>query len=87
MWQTPGPAILALPTSERLKVITLNCAVKITNESPKLLDRESHNMVRDDGTSSHPVAQTPNSGHITSKGKLIKYYPDCFEGTGQFPRT
>ena len=38
----PGPAILGLPNSGRLKVITLNCAVRITHESPKLLDIESH---------------------------------------------
>ena len=42
----PGPGILGLPTSGRLKVITLNCAVRSTHESPKLLDKESYNMVR-----------------------------------------
>ena len=52
----PGPSILALPTSERLKVITLKCAVRITHESPKLLHMESHNVVRHDGTSPHLVA-------------------------------
>ena len=60
----PGPAILGLPTSERLKVITLNYAVRITHESSKLLDRESHNMVRHNSTSPHPVVQTPKSEHI-----------------------
>ena len=35
----PGPAILGLPISERLKVITLNCAVRISHELPRLLDR------------------------------------------------
>ena len=42
-------AILGLPTSERLKVMTLNCAVWISHESPKLMDKESYNMVRHDG--------------------------------------
>ena len=60
----PGPAIVDLPTSERFKVITLNCAVRITHASPKLLYEESHNMVSHDGTSPHPVAQTPKSGYI-----------------------
>ena len=76
----PGPAILGLPASERLKVIILNCAVRITHESPKLLDKESHNMVRHDGTSPHPVAQTPMIRYISSKEQYIKDYPDCFEG-------
>ena len=83
----PGPAILGLPTSERLKVITLNCAVRITHESPKLLDKESHNVVRHYGTSPHPVAQTPKSGYISSKEQLIKDYPDHFKVIGRFPRT
>ena len=52
----PGPAILCLATSERLKVITLNCTVRITHESPKLMDKEPHNMVMHDGTSPHPMA-------------------------------
>ena len=83
----PGPAILGLPTSVRLKVITLKCAVRITHGSPKLLNMESYNIVRDDVTSPHPVAQTPKSGNVSSKEQLIKDYPDCFEGIGRFPRT
>ena len=71
----------------RDKVITLNCAVRITHESLKLLDKESHNMVRHDGTSQHPVTQTPKSGHISSKEQLIKDYPDNFKGIGRFPGT
>ena len=82
-----GPATLGLPTSERLKVITLNCAVRITHESPKLLDKQSYNMVTPDGTSPHPVAQTPRNGYISSKEQLIKDYPDLFEGIGRFPGT
>ena len=83
----PEPAILGLPTYEGLKVITLNCAVRITHESPKLLDKESHNMVRHYGTSPHPVGQTPKSGLISAKEQLIKDYPDCFKWIGRFPGT
>ena len=68
---TPGPAILGLPNSERLKVISLKFAVRITIESSKLLDKESHNMARHDGASPHPVAQTPKSGYISSKEQLF----------------
>ena len=42
MADTPGPAILCPPTSERLEIIIFNCAVRITHESPKLLEKESH---------------------------------------------
>ena len=83
----PGPAILGLPTSDRLKVITINCAVRITHELPKLLDKKSHNVIRHDGTSPHPLAQTSKSGHISSKEQLIKDYWDHFEGIGRFPGT
>ena len=82
-----GPAVLGLPTSARLKVINLNCVVRITHESPKLLDKESHNMVRHDGTSPHPVAQTPKIGYISLKEQLIKDYPDHFKGIGGFSGT
>ena len=37
-------------------------------------------MVRHDGTSPHPVAQTPKSGYISSKEELINDYLDHFEG-------
>ena len=50
MADTPGTAILGLPTSERLRVIALNCAVRITHEPPKLLDKISHNIGEHDGT-------------------------------------
>ena len=74
MADTPEPAILDLQPSERLKVITLNCAVRIPHELTKQLDRKSHNMGGHDGTSRHPVAQTPKSGHISSKEQLVKDY-------------
>ena len=82
---TPRPAILGLPTSEKLKVITLNCTVRITHESSKLLDKKSHNMGEHDGTSPHPVAQNPKSVYTSSKKQLIKDQSHCFEGTGIFP--
>ena len=39
---TPGPAILGLPSCERFKVITLNCAVRITHVTPVTLDNKDH---------------------------------------------
>ena len=38
-------------------------------------------------TSPHPLAQTPESGHISSKEQLIKDYPDHCKGIGRFPGT
>ena len=84
---TPGPAILGLPTSEGLRVITLNCTVWITHETPALPNRNfrnaNHGVVRHFGTVPHPVA-TPK-GRIISKDQLFKEYPDYFEGIGRFP--
>ena len=44
-------------------------------------------MVKHDGTSPHPVAQIPKSGHISSNKQLIKDYPDYFKGIRRFPGT
>ena len=44
-------------------------------------------MDEHDDTSPHSVAQTPNSGYISSKEQLIKDYPEHFEGFGRFPGT
>ena len=81
---TPGPAMLGLSTSERLKVITFNCIVRITHESLNHLGMKQHNMVEHDGTSPHSVAETPKSGYISSKEQFIKDYPDHFVGIGRF---
>ena len=39
---TPGPAILRLPSCKSLKVITLNCVVRITHVTPVTLDNKDH---------------------------------------------
>ena len=38
----PRPAILGLPSCKRLKVITPNCVVRITNVTPVTLDKKDH---------------------------------------------
>ena len=83
---TPGPAILGLPTSGRLIVIALNCVVRITHESSKLLDK-SHIIWLGMLVTLHIQCQTPKSGHISSKEQLINNYPDHIEGIGRFPGT
>ena len=76
----PETAILGMPTSKRLKVITLNCAVRITYESPKLLDKKSHNMSSHDGTSPHPVAQTTR----LLQSNLLKIIQTALKELGDF---
>ena len=76
---TPGPVILALPSSEKLAVVKMNCAI----------------MVRQPGTHPAPVstavattnpATAPEAAKsIRSTDDLIKEFPDQFKGIGRFP--
>ena len=76
----PGPALLGLPSSSKLGIIQLNCAVKLTSRcdlpSPPKKPTTEHAKVRHDLTSPH-----------NSSEDLIKTYPNQFEGIGQFPGT
>ena len=99
---TPGPAILGLPTCESLQVITLNCAVCITHNSPVTLGKKEQQKEQPK-TSPKPTVNAekqptdspvllmkppPNpSGKIHTKEQLIEEYPDCFKGIGRFPGT
>ena len=84
---TPGPAILGLPTSERLKVITLNCAVRITHESPRLWI-QNHiiwlGMMVPHHIQWHRLLRVDI--HL-QRSNLFKDYPNHFEGIGRFPGT
>ena len=76
---TPGPAILGLPSSEKLAVVKMNCAI----------------TVRQPGTHPAPVSTTvvttkpataPEADKsIRSTDDLIKEFPDQFTGIGRFP--
>ena len=75
----PGPAILGLPSSEKLAVVKMNCAI----------------MVRQPGTHPAPVSATvattkpataPEAAKsIRSTDDLIKEFLDRFKGIGRFP--
>ena len=93
---TPGPAILGLPSCERLKVITLNCAVRITHMTPATLDNKDYAY---NGTDEHvgtvpwqkaldcklETSTTSNkNGRIISREQLIQEYPNCFKGVDRF---
>ena len=71
---TPGPAIIGLPTSIDLNLVKLNCAlhkqVTSQNETPQAII-ETH-------------AHQPASKPIQSKEDLIEQYPNCFNGIGKF---
>ena len=69
---TRGPAILGLPTSQRLGVVTMNCAVCLRT-SP------SQHQQADTATSTQKELPL-----IRSAADLQREFPDCFEGIGRF---
>ena len=76
---TPGPTILGLPSSKKLAVMKMNCAI----------------MVRQPGTHPAPVSTTAATSkcatvpeaakRIKSTDDLINEFPDRFKGIGRFP--
>ena len=76
---TPGPAILGLPSCSKLGIVELNCAVrfrwkKLTEQKPTT---ECQQVQKD----------LTNLQQLNTKEDLIKAYPDRFEGIGRFPGT
>ena len=80
---TPGPAILGLPSCKRLKH-SLNCAVRITPVTPVKLDKKDRANIGMDWCAG-TIPQ--KSGRIISRGQLIQEYPDHFTRVGRFPDT
>ena len=70
---TPGPAILWLPSCERLEVVKMNCAVKVIQDTSHL-----------PGPTPAPPAPK-KTAPIKSTEDLIKKFPDRFQGISQFP--
>ena len=70
---TPSPAILGLPSCERLEVVKMNCAVKVIQGTSWL-----------PGPTPSPPAPK-KIVPIKSTEDLIKKFPDRFQGIGQFP--
>ena len=70
---TPGPAILGLPSCERLEVVQMNCAVKVIQDTSWL-----------PGPNPAPQA-LKKTVPIKSTEDLIKKFPDRFQGIGQLP--
>ena len=76
---TPGPAILGLPSSEKLAVVKMNCAIMVrqpcTHPPP----------VSTTAATNKPAASPEAAKPIRSTDDLIKEFPDQFKGIGWFP--
>ena len=79
LWDTPGPAILGLPSSEKLAVVKMNCA--ITVRQPCTHPPPVSTTVATNKPATAPEAAKP----IRSTDDLIKEFPDLFQGIGRFP--
>ena len=76
---TPGPAILGLPSSEKLAVVKMNCAITI--RQPSTHPAPVSTTVATTKPATAPEAAKP----IRSTDDLIKEFLDQFQGIGQFP--
>ena len=75
---TPGPAILGLPSCSRLRIVNLNCSVQLRKHGQPVKVSKEREKVKQDMKNLKP---------INCKDDLIKAYPDRFEGIGKFPGT
>ena len=82
MADTPGPAILGLPSCAKLGIVELNCAVNI--QKRQLVQQKNPTT---EGRNVNQDLQHLNSPPLNTKKDLIKAYPDRFEGIGHFPGT
>ena len=70
-----GPAIIGLPTSLQLRLVTLNCHVTTEEEISTLVTDKAPAMKgKDPGMKNKP---------IIGKDDLMSQYPDCFTGIGK----
>ena len=75
---TPGPAILELPSCSRQNILNLNCSVQLRKHGQPIKVTKEREKDKQDMKNLKP---------INSKDDLIKAYPDRFEGIGKFPGT
>ena len=76
--ETPGPAILGLPSCSRLRIVHLNCSVQFRKHGKPVQPCTEREKGQQD---------MKKLGPINSREDLIKVYPDHFEGIGKFPGT
>ena len=73
---TPGPAILGLPTSTDLKLLKFNCNIQTQH-----LDTSGASGAK---TINNSPEQPKETSPIKDKQDLIAQYPECFNGIGKF---
>ena len=76
---TPGPSILGLPSSEKLAVVKMNCAIMVRQHNTHPAPVSTIAATNKPATA--PEAAKP----IRSTDDLIKEFPDWFQGISQFP--
>ena len=79
---TPGPAILGLPSSEKLAVVKMNCAITVMQPGMK---PPCPAPVSTTGATTKPVTVPAAPKSIRSTDDLIKEFPDQSMGIGRFP--
>ena len=76
---TPGPTILGLPSSEKLAVVQMNCAITVRQPS-------THPAPVSTTVATTKPATAPEAAKsIRSTDDLIREFPDQFKGIGRFP--
>ena len=78
---TPGPALLGLPTCEKLAVVQVNCAVKTTQPDRGPTGTTPTQAAR---ATKPPAASTSKSKCIKTTDDLTGEFPDRFTGIGKF---
>ena len=73
---TPGPAILGLPTSTDLELLKFNCTIQAQQLHTSGASGEQ--------TISNSPEQPKETSPIKDKQDLIAQYSECFNGIGQF---
>ena len=76
---TPCPAILGLPSSEKLAVVKMNCAITVRQPSTHPAP------VSTTAATSKPATVPETAKPIRSTDDLINEFPDWFKGIGRFP--
>ena len=76
---TPGPTILGLPSSEKLAVVKMNCAIMVRQPST------CPTPVSTTAATTKPATVPEAAKSIRSTDDLIKEFLDWFTGIGRFP--
>ena len=79
---TPSPAILGLPSCERLVIVKMNCAITVMRPGTK---PPSPAPASTTATTAKPATVHAAAKYIRSTDDLIREFPDWFTGIGRFP--